>query len=287
MKHKAGVTFGSARLYRTLIRLLRVVNIRVVYAFADCCVIPIAMVVSPGARVAYRYFRHWQGLSRLRALRATYRNHCLFAETVIDKFASYAGHRFALTLHGAESYERLLAQPGAVIQFGAHIGCSEILGYNYPVRKACNVLAYGGENVAMMDYRERAFEGMNMRIIPVGTDRSHAEEIASAIDRGEVVCAFADRVMNPRKTVTARLFGREVQVAKGPLSMAVHHQLPVIMVSAMKNRQGGYDAFFTPLAYDKALSPAAQRQQLADAYTREMERLLGMYPLQWFNYNYS
>lgn len=282
--HQAGVTFGTAALYRTLIRLLRIANIRVVYAFAAYFIVPFVLVVSPGTKVAYHYFRRCRNYSKLRALWATYRNHCLFAETVIDKFASYAGHRFSLTLHGADSYEQLLAQPGAVIQLGAHIGCAEILGYNYPVSKTCNVLAYGGEKEALMDYREKAFEGMNMHIISVGTSSLHAEEIASAIDSGEVICTFADRVMNPRKTVGARLFGREVQLAKGPLNLAVRHGLPVIMVSAMKNHHGGYDAFFTPLAYDKQLSPAQQRQQLADAYTRETERLLEMYPLQWFNY---
>jgi predicted LPLAT superfamily acyltransferase len=57
------------------------------------------------------------------------------------------------------------------------------------------------------------------------------------------------------------------------------------MVSAMKEKDGSYTAYMTPLHYDKSLSRGEQRQQLADAYTAEMERLLAMYPLQWFNYS--
>jgi predicted LPLAT superfamily acyltransferase len=56
------------------------------------------------------------------------------------------------------------------------------------------------------------------------------------------------------------------------------------VVNAMKEKDGSYSAFFTPLTYDKTLPASQQRQQLADAYTAEIERLLEMYPLQWFNY---
>lgn len=73
-------------------------------------------------------------------------------------------------------------------------------------------------------------------------------------------------------------------MAKGPFSMAVTRGIDVVMVNAMKEKKGSYRAFFTPLTYDKQLPASQQRQQLADAYTAEIERLMEMYPLQWFNY---
>ena len=66
--------------------------------------------------------------------------------------------------------------------------------------------------------------------------------------------------------------------------MAVTRGIDVVVVNAMKEKDGSYKVFFTPLTYDKTLSASQQRQQLADAYTAEIERLLEMYPLQWFNY---
>jgi predicted LPLAT superfamily acyltransferase len=41
----------------------------------------------------------------------------------------------------------------------------------------------------------------------------------------------------------------------------------------------------TPLLYDKNKEKRVQCQQLADAYTSEIEKLLLMYPDQWFNYS--
>jgi predicted LPLAT superfamily acyltransferase len=56
------------------------------------------------------------------------------------------------------------------------------------------------------------------------------------------------------------------------------------MVSAMKMKDGSYDGRITFLDYDKSLPHREQRQQLADLYTAEIEKILSDYPLQWYNY---
>ena len=280
---KAGVTYGNAGLYRALIWLLQRVNIKVMYAFMSYCVIPVSMVASPGARIAYRHFRKQQN-SRWQTLKATYKNHCLFGQTVIDKFAIYAGKQFKINYNGLALYQTMLAQPEAFLQLNAHIGCSEILGYSLHVNKPCNVLVYGGENPSLMNYREHSFANMNMRMIPVGTNASQSDAITEALDRGEILSAFADRYFNSGKVMSSQLQGQEVKLARGPFSIAVTRGIDVVMVSAMKETDGSYSAYFTPLLYDKTLPSKTQRQQLADAYAAEMERLLKLYPLQWFNY---
>lgn len=281
---KGGVTYGSGRMFRLLVSLLRHTSLGFAYGLADYLGVPIAMMVSPGARLTYRYYHEVHGMARMKAISATYRNHRAFAHTVIDKFAVYAGRTFRMTLHGAEEYEALLSKTTPLLQLSAHIGCSEVLGYSYKVRKPCNILAYGGEKEELMSYREASFEGMNMRMIPVGTGSENGEEILGALDRGEVLCTFADRYSNPERVITSTMFGHEVSLARGPFQLAVTRGLDVIMVSAMKERDGSYSAFFTPLAYDRSQAPKKQRQQLADAYAHEAERLLRMYPEQWFDY---
>jgi len=282
--YKHGIAYGNSRMYAILIWLLRRIDIRALYAFARFCVIPISLLASPGARLTYKYYRTRKHLSRFAALKATYQNHCLFAETVIDKFAVYAGKSFRMNMNGVEAYEKLLSQPAAVLQLSAHIGCSEILGYMYRTPKPCNVLAYGGEKKSLMNYRHKAFEAQGVNIIPVGIDQSPSSDIIEALDRGEVIIAFADRPMSPKKTITSTLHGDTVSLAKGPFAFAVMQGMDVVVANAMKERDGSYTAFFTPLEYDRTLPHSQQRQQLADAYTREIERLLEKYPLQWFNY---
>lgn len=284
MSH-AGMTYGNARLYRMLIFMLRILNIKVFYVFMAVCVIPVTMVFSSGARLTFSYFRKRRGYGWWKALRATYGNHYVFGQTVIDKFAMYAGHKFTINYKGLEQYEALVEGKDSFLQLSAHIGCSEILGYSLHVNKTCNVLVYGGEKQSLMGYRQASFGDMNIKMIPVGTEDSHSDDIVRALDNGEIVSAFADRFINERKMLTATLHGSQVKLAKGPFSLATTRGISVIMASAMKERNGSYTAYFTPLHYDSSLPKAQQRQQIADAYMAEIERLLEIYPLQWFNYS--
>lgn len=284
-KFKEGTTYGNAWMYKTLINMLRVVNIKVFYVFMYVCVVPFTLLFSHGARLTHQYYHNKRGYGWWKAWWSTYRNHCLFGETVIDKFAMYAGHQFKIINHGIEQYEALQDAPDSIIQLSAHIGCSEVLGYSSHLHKPCNVLVYGGEKQSLMSYRKTSFGGANIKMVPVGTETSHSEDIVEALDKGEIISAFADRFMNANKLVISKLHGFGVKLAKGPFSLATTRGIDVIMVSAMKERDGSYSAWYTPLPYDKTLPKSQQRQQIADAYMTEIERLLHIYPLQWFNYS--
>jgi predicted LPLAT superfamily acyltransferase len=99
------------------------------------------------------------------------------------------------------------------------------------------------------------------------------------------VDAADGHVPGKNKVVTSTLHGAQISLAKGPFSLATTSGIDVIMASAMKEKDGSYTAYFTPLHYDKTLPKSQQRQQIADAYTAEIERLLAYYPMQWFNYS--
>lgn len=283
-KRKDWSTYGNAWMHKTLIKMLKVVDLRVFYVFMYIFVIPFTLVFSSGSWLTFRYYRLRRGYGFLKSLWSTYRNHCVFGETVIDKFSMYAGHKFKIAFKDEDKYRALTDSPNAFLQLSAHIGCSEILGYSYHVGKPCNVLVFGGEKQSLMSYRSSSFNEMNVNMIPVGVETTHSAEIVEAFDRGEIVIAFADRLMNPKKVITSTIHGCGVYLAKGPFSMAVTRGIDVVVVNAMKEKDGSYKVFFTPLTYDKTLPASQQRQQLADAYTAEIERLLEMYPLQWFNY---
>lgn len=283
---REGTTYGNAWMFRTLISWLRHTDVRLWYAFMAVCVIPVTLLVSPGARLTMRYYQRKRGYSWWRSLMMTYRNHVVFGQTVIDKFAMYAGHQFRVTYHGEETYRTLTRRKDeALVQLSAHIGCSEIIGYSYDNDKRANVLAYGGEKAGLMTERAKAFGNKDIRMIPVGTGEAHSGEIVRALDNHEIVCAFADRFADTGKTITAQLHGHAVRLSRGPFRMAILRGLDVVMANAMKERDGSYTAFFTPLPYDKTASKREQLRQLADAYIKEVERLLELYPAQWFNYS--
>ena len=271
-------------MHRTLIKLLRKVDIRYVYRFMAVCVIPMAMVFSPGSRIAYQYFRKRRGQGRWQALLSTYRNHCLFGQTVIDKFAMYAGHHFEIHSTGHEFFYAHVREDQPVMLLNAHVGCSEMVGYNLSQKKPCSVLVYGGEKKELMDYRRKQFADMGIKMIPVGVDGVDIMEIVDCLDRGEALSVFADRFMNPKKVLHSTIHGFKVKLSRGPFALAVNRGLEVYMVLAMKQQDGSYDGRIIYLDYDKTLPHREQRQQLADLYTAEIDKILEDYPLQWFNY---
>lgn len=277
-------TYGNAWLYALLIKLLKVFDVKVFYVFAAVFVVPITLFLSQGARIAYNYYHKRRHLGWMKAWFSTYKNHCLFAQTVIDKFAMYAGKYFKFEYEGLDFYNEVQRQKGALLQLSAHIGCSEILGYTLHRRKTFNVLVDGAETPALMKYRNKSFAQTNIKMIPIGDGNRPSERITEAFERGEIVGVFADRYADANKTIASKMFGYETKLAKGVFSLAVTRGIDVVMVNAMKEHDGSYKAFFTRLSYDKSLSPKLQRQQLADAYTAEIERLMILYPLQWFNY---
>lgn len=284
MEHNGGRSYGNAWLYATLISWLRVVDVKVFYVFASICVVPITLLISRGARITFDYYHKRKRFGWLKSVRYTYRNHCIFSQTVIDKFAMYAGRKFKFDYEGLDGYNEMQRKEEAILQLSAHIGCSEILGYTLQRQKPYNVLVDGAEQEALMTYRSKAFANTNIRMIPVGTGSGSSEKIEEALEKGEMIGVFADRYVDPKKTITSQIYKNKAKLAKGPLSLAVARGIDVVMVNAMKECDGSYRAFFTPLHYDKTLPHKQQRQQIADGYTAEIERLLDKYPEQWFNY---
>lgn len=86
------------------------------------------------------------------------------------------------------------------------------------------------------------------------------------------------------RAVTINLLGSPADIPVGPFSVAAMRGLDVVALNVMKTSTRGYTAYVTPLSYDKSQPRRVQVRQLADAYAAELERMLHMYPAQWFNY---
>ena len=52
----------------------------------------------------------------------------------------------------------------------------------------------------------------------------------------------------------------------------------------MKDSAKRYKIYVTPLEYDKTAPRDLQITQLLHSYVAELERLLKIYPTQWYNY---
>ena len=281
----AGTTYGNAWMHKWLIRLLRYIDVRVLYGFVAVFVIPICLVLNPSRGIAYRYFRRRIGYGRLKSAWKTYVNHCLFGQVVIDKFAMYAGKKFNIEIEGGDHFLDLATQQEGFVQLSAHIGNYEIAGYTLVSKsKRFNALVFAGEKASVMENRDKMFADTNIRMIAISPDMSHLFEIDKALEDGEIVSMPADRILGSQKDTEHEFLGAKARFPLGPFSVATMRGLNVLAVNVMKTSLRGYKIFVAPLQYDKAAARQEQIRQLSQAYVSELERRVRQYPTQWYNY---
>jgi len=279
-----GTTYGNGLMHRWLIGLLRRIDVRFIYVFAYVFVVP-PCLFRPGFKFIYRFFRQRFGQGPLKAFWNTYLNHCEFAQVVIDKFAMYAGKNFDVEIEGYDHFLRLAAQKEGFVQLSSHMGNYEIAGYTLEAEtKRFNAIVFLGEKASVMENRNRMFAHTNIHMIPIREDMSHLFEIDQALRDGEIVSIPGDRIWGSPKVLKAEFLGKEARFPMGPFTVAAMRGLDVLAVNVMKESSRRYRIYVTPLDYDKQAPRRRQTDQLLHGYVAELERLLALYPAQWYNY---
>lgn len=281
----AGDTFGTDFMHRSLIWALRYSDVRIWYVFTAVLIIPFCLLFSEAARTSWHYFRKRQKCGKAKSLRRTYMNLVMYSQVVIDRFALYAGKRMPLEVINSDVFRELADKPEGFVILSAHVGCYEMAGYELdsPV-KPLNALVFANEKKAVMQGRSQLFSPHNIRMIPVARDMSHLFKIEEALANGEIVSIPADRVFGSNRTVGVNLLGATARLPEGPFRVAVMRGLNVLTVNVMKTGSKSYTAYISKLDYDKSAPRRQQVQQLADGYAAELERVLRMYPTQWYNF---
>lgn len=281
----AGTTYGNEWMHKWLIRLLRYMDVRILYLFVALFIIPVCLMLNPSRGIAYRYFRNRMGYGRLKSAWKTYVNHCLFSQVVVDKFAMYAGKRFKIETEGQEHFLRLSRMEEGFLLLSAHIGNYEIAGYTLVCEhKSLNALVFAGEKASVMRNRGKMFAQTNINMIALSQDMSHLFEINKALTDGEIVSMPADRINGSQKCIEHEFLGAEAEFPLGPFSVATTRSLDVLAVNVMKTSLTSYKIFITPLPYDKQAPRQEQIKQLSGAYVAELEKRVRQYPAQWYNY---
>jgi len=284
-KEWAGTTYGNAWMHRWLIRMLRYIDVRVLYAFTAIFVIPVCLLVNPSGGIIYRYFRKQHGYGPLKSAIKTYQNHYQFSQVVIDKFATYAGKTFRMEIEGAEHFQQLARGVESFVMLSSHIGNYEIAGYTLSSdQKPINALVFFGEKASVMNNRSKLFADTNTRMIPIRPDMGHLFEIDQALQNGEIVSMPADRLLGSQKKLLIPFLNDTAAFPYGPFSIATIRGLNVLAVHVMKQSTLTYKIYVTPLSYNREAPRQQQIQELAQQYVAEVERMVKRYPAQWYNY---
>lgn len=288
LKHDnwVGTTYGNGWMHRWLVKLLKVIDVRLLYAFAFVFVVPPTLLINAAARRAiYHYFRRRWGYGRLKSAWMTFLNHCAFSQVVIDRFAMYAGKRFKIDIDGYEHYSLLADGSGGFVQLSSHIGNYEIAGYSLVAEnKRFNALVFGGEKESVMANRSRMFSGNNIRMIPMSTDMSHLFLMDAALADGEILSMPADRIFGSQKYLEIDFLGAPAHFPLGAFQMAAVRKAPVLFVAVMKQTFTSYRIIVRPVSVSADGNVRERARGLAEAYVRELENVVGQYPAQWYNY---
>lgn len=288
LKHDgwAGTTYGSGFMHRWLIRVLKVMDVRLLYGFAFVFVVPPAMVVNRKERKAiYSFYRDRFGYGCLKACWMTYKNHCAFSQVVIDRFAMYAGKKFKISIDGFELFRSLTEQPSGFVQLSSHIGNYEIAGYSLVAEgKRFNALVFGGEKESVMANRNRMFREKNIRMIPMSSDMSHLFVVDRALADGEILSMPADRVFGSPKSFPIDFFGEKARFPQGAFLLAAMREVPMLFVSVMKTGPRAYGITVRRIT-DCADGTARERAlYMARQYVGLLEETVRRHPAQWYNY---
>ncbi len=274
-------------MHRALTLVLRYVDVRFFYIFADLFIVPVCLLINTNRSrtIIYAYFRRIHGLGVLKAAWNTYVNHCLFSGVVIDRFAMFAGAKFDVQVEGSEHVVRMNYRPERSVVLSSHVGCYELAGYTFVSKtKTINAITFAQEKESVMENRKRLFADTNARMIQPQADMSHLFLINEAFLTGQIVSIPADRFVGLNKAIEVSVLGRPASLPFGPFSLATSHGSEVLAINVMKTGTKQYTAYVTPLKYDTSAERREQARQLAEAYASQLTACLQKFPTQWYNY---
>lgn len=280
-----GATFGNGKMHRDLVRVLRFMDVRLLYLFSVVFIVPFCIIFNRSRRTSFSFYHKRLRFNVLKSCWYVYRNHCVFAQVVIDKFAMYAGKKFKVEIVGTDYFKELEAKDDGFVQLSSHIGNYEIAGYSLRLdHKVLHAVVTALEKESVMNSRNSMFIKTNVSMIAIKEDMSHLFEINEALGHGDIISFAADRHMEGARCEKVEFLGKEAEFPQGPFSVASMRGVEVLAVNVMKSGLKKYKIHMKTLPYDKAAPRKEQIARLTREYVAELENMIRMYPAQWFNF---
>ncbi|MDR1203338.1 MAG: acyltransferase [Tannerellaceae bacterium] len=283
--HTRGGTFG----YGFFILLIRLLGIKVAYAFL-CLVVVYFIPFAPKATCAtWRYARNILHYGYFRSVGFLFLNYYRLGQTLIDKVAIGLGQVHSYHFDFGENYEDFLdilnGQQG-VILIGAHVGNWEIgAPFFNDYGKKMNIVMFDAEYQKIKDLLAKHRDESHYKVIPVNEDNlTHVFRISDALNRNEYVCFQGDRFAKGTQTLSAFFMGKEAFFPAGPYLLASRLDVPVIFYFAMREKGMRYSFNFVlaePVEKGKGKKP---EEAILGQYIKALETIIRNYPEQWFNY---
>jgi len=177
--------------------------------------------------------------------------------------------------------EALLAEGKGLIVLTLHLGNWEVgLAHLAGLGRTVHVVMRP-EGSEAARYEEKARAGVDVRVVPAAESAWNGLELLLALRRGEIVAIQGDRAFGPFAR-PADLFGAPVALPAGPFALAQASDAPILAACFPIRGHFRYR-----ILADGPLRVGAGEEGVraaVEAFARLVERYVGAYPTQWFNF---
>lgn len=284
-KDWTGQTGGTRWMQQSLIVLFRYIDVRIIYTIMGI-VIVFYMIFRPYQYIAiYKYFKRCYNYTSVNAIFATYKNYYMFGQTILDRFAVYAGKKYTFILEDESIKEKYNSSDDGLLVIASHIGNYELAGYSFPSSKRnMHIIAFDGETETVMKNRLAMFNANNIHIIPIKKDLSHVFSIYEALTKGDIVSIHGDRMMDGMKELKCNFFNKQASFPIGPFQIATAINKPIITMFVMKDKWNTYHIYSYELEVNLKLRKDERITDLVQQYAKYIEKIISKYPHQWFQF---
>lgn len=280
-----GKSRGGRFGYKFFVYTIRLLGIRCAYCFLALIVIYFIPCAPKATRAIWRYNRRIRSLGVMRSLIELYRHYFSFGQTLIDKIAMKGGlaGRYRYEFDNYERFLEILENPGGVVMIGAHVGCWEAgTGFFGKYGKKINIVMFDAEHQRIKDVLEQNTErSEDFKIIAINQDAIEAMvQMKIALNDGEYVCFNGDRYVDSGRVYQTEFLGAEAAFPIGPFKIASRCRVPVVFYYSMREAGRGYRFIFE----EPLMEGRVSAEELLRQYVASLERIVGRYPRQWFNF---
>ncbi len=217
-----------------------------------------------------------------------FRHFYSFGRAIIDRIAIHAGltKNYVFQFDGDKNLRAAVAGGRGVLLLTAHLGNWEAAGQLLMrVDVPITITGFDRETPAVRALLESAPQ-KKFKLLPLTGGPTDAIPLVAALRRGEVVAMLGDRAYGS-PTVRVPFFGGTAALPIGAYVMASIAGSAVMHVFSHREPGGRY-RFFGFEAYHPQLPSHQERdaylKSCATKYARDMESILQLDPLQWYNF---
>ncbi len=243
------------------------------------------------SKATYFYFREILKYSWLKSKWSIYKNYFVFGQVLLDKVAILGGlkGKFTYNFDGEHHLREMAENKTGGIIVNAHIGNFEVAGQLLErLNTKINILMLDAEHQRIKNYISDVLVNKDVNIIPIQNDYTHIVPISEALINKELIAIAGDRFIEESKVFEIDFMGQKALFPSGPFYLAARFGVPVTFTFAMKESKTHYHFFASPPETVKRFKdPEEQEKELlkfVEKYAKEFEKILKLYPLQWFNY---